>query len=126
MELLPNNTAYFSRHQRILIFSERYCWTITTYCSRVYSKQYWHFQRVPSKLNCSKNVFQSTYHTISTVSKSYYQTILTYSELIPNSIHTSIELLPNEIANTFLRVWMDAWTSQKFLNGKFSTKSDKS
>ena len=25
MELLPNNTTHFSRHQTILIFSESYC-----------------------------------------------------------------------------------------------------
>ena len=62
---------------------------------RVYVKQYWHFQRVPSILNYSKNFFQSTYHTIMTLSKSYYQTILTYLELIPNSIHIFAELLTN-------------------------------
>ena len=48
-------------------------------------KQCWPFQRVSSKLNYSKNFFQSTYHTIMTLSRSYYQAILTYSELISNS-----------------------------------------
>ena len=36
----------------------------TTHFSRVYIKQYWHFQRIPSKLNYSKNFFLSSYHTI--------------------------------------------------------------
>ena len=50
-------------------------------------KQYWHFIRVPSKLNYSKNLFQSTYHTIMTLSESYYQTLLTYSEHIKQYLH---------------------------------------
>ena len=113
-ELLANNTTHFSRHQAILTFSESYCQTIlhtspeltssimtfsellgnnTTHFSRAYIKQYWHFQRVSFKLNYSKKFFQSSYHTILTLSESYYQTILTYSEHISNSIHTFIELL---------------------------------
>ena len=44
-ELLVNNTALFYR---------------------VYVKQYWHFQREPSKLNYSKS-FQSSCHTILTL-----------------------------------------------------------
>ena len=43
--------------------------SITTHFSRVYIKQYWHFQRVPSKLNHRKNLFQSRYHTIMTLSE---------------------------------------------------------
>ena len=74
------------------IFSELLA-NSTTHFSRVYIKQYWHFQRVTSKLNYCKNFFQSSYHTIMTLSESYYQTILTYSELISNSIHTPTELL---------------------------------
>ena len=73
-----------SLNQTILTFSESYWQTIlntfprfisnnndtfrellannTTHCSRVYIKQYWHFQRVPSK----SNYIQSSYHTIPT------------------------------------------------------------
>ena len=122
-ELLPNNTTHFSRYQAILTFSESYCQTIlhtfpeltsnntdisrwllannTTHFSRVYTKQYWHFQRVSFKLNYSKKFFQSSYHTILTLSESYYQTILTYLELISNSIHTFTELLPNSSKHFF-------------------------
>ena len=67
----------------------------TTRLYQVYIKQYWHFQRGSSKLNYSKNVFQSTYHTTMALSESYYQTVLPYSELISNSIHTFTKLLPN-------------------------------
>ena len=120
--LLPNNTTHFSRHQAILTFSESYCRTIlhtspeltssimtfsellgnnTTHFSRAYIKQYWHFQRVSFKLNYSKKFFQSSYHTILTLSESYYQTILTYLELISNSIHICTELLPNSSKHFF-------------------------
>ena len=76
-ELLANNTTNFSRFHIII-------------------KQYWHFQKVPSKSNYSKNFLRSSYHTIMTLSESYYQTIpTTYSELISNSIHTFTELLPS-------------------------------
>ena len=78
-----NNTTHSSRHQSILTFSESYWLTIlqtfsdfislpkntdifrellannTKQFSRVYIKQYWHFQRVPFKLNQIKNFFQS-------------------------------------------------------------------
>ena len=95
--LFPNNTKHFSRHQEILKFSESYCQTILhtlseltsnntdisrellanniTHISRVYTKQYWHFQRVPSKLSYSKRFFQSSYHTILTLSESFYKKI---------------------------------------------------
>ena len=73
----------------------------TTHFSRVYIKQYWHFQSVPSKLNYSKNFFQSSYHTILTLSESYYRTILTCSELISNTIHTLTELFPNNSKHFF-------------------------
>ena len=73
----------------------------TTHFSRVYIKQYWHFQRVPSKLSYSKKFFQSSYHTILTLSESYYQTILTYLELTSNSIHTFTKLLPNSNKHFF-------------------------
>ena len=43
----------------------------TTHFSRVYIKQYKHFQKVPSTLNYSKNFFQSSDHTILTLSESY-------------------------------------------------------
>ena len=61
----------------------------TTHFSRVYIKQYWHFHRIPYKLNYSKNIFRVHITLIS------YQIILTYSEFISNSIHTFTELLPN-------------------------------
>ena len=111
-------------YQTILTFS----WSSSQTIQHTFldMKQYWRFQRVPSKLNYSKNFFQSTCHTIMTLSESYYQTILTYSELISNSIHTFTELLPDNCTkNTFLRVWMDTWTDKKFSNGKFSTKNEK-
>ena len=79
MELVPNNITHFFRHQRMLTFSEAF------------------------KLNYRKNIFQSTYHTIMSLSESYYKTILIYSEIISNSIHNFTELLP-KIVNTFLRV----------------------
>ena len=72
-----------------------------THLSRVYIKQYWHFQSVPSKLNFSETFFQRSYHTILTLSESYYQTILTYSQLISNSIHTFTELLLNNSKHFF-------------------------
>ena len=141
-ELLPNNTTQFFRHQAILTFSESYWQTIThnfpkitlynidifrellakntTNISRVYIKQQWHFQRVLSKLNYSKKNFQSSYHTILTVSGSYHWTTLTYLELISNSIHTFIELLPiSTTTNTFLRVSIDTCTDRKFSKRKF-------
>ena len=92
-ELLPSNSTHFSRQQTILTFSDSYWQTILhnfpkltsnnidifrellannfTHFSWVYIKQYWHFQRAPSKLNYSKK-----YHTILTLSESYYQTII--------------------------------------------------
>ena len=85
-------TLSLSLHQAILTFSELLA-NNTTHFSRAYIKQYWHFQRVSFKLNYSKKFFQSSYHTILTLSESYYQTILTYSEHTSNSIHTFIELL---------------------------------
>ena len=57
-----------------------------------------------------------------TLSESYYQTILTYGEPMSNSIHTFTELLPNN-SKHFPEILNGHWT---FLNGKFSTKSEKS
>ena len=121
-ELLSNNTTHFSRDKTVLTFSEYY-WEVIQifphfislsnntdifrvtgkqcYTSRVYIKQYWHFQRVPSKLNYSKNFFQSSYYTILTLSEGYCQTTLTYSELISNSIDTFTELLSNNSKHFF-------------------------
>ena len=99
MELLPNNATHFHRHQTILTFSESYWQTILHTFPEFISSNTDIF-RVPSKLKYSKNFFQSTYHTIMTLSESYCQTILTYSEFISNNIHTFTELLPNK----FLRV----------------------
>ena len=72
----------------------------TTHFSRVYTKQYWHFQRVSFKLNYSKKFFQSSYHTILTLSESYYQTILTYLEL-NQTVFTFSQLLPNSSKHFF-------------------------
>ena len=69
MELLLNNTTHFSSHQTILtVTGKQYC--------RVYIKQYWYFQRVPSKLNYNNNLF---------------------SEYISHNNKTFAELLPNNI-----------------------------
>ena len=97
-EFLPNNNAHFSRYQTILTFLESYWKTIpltfadlislanntdiirelltnnTTNFSifHTISKQYWHFPRVLSKWSYSKNFFESSCHTILTLSESYY------------------------------------------------------
>ena len=89
----------------------------TTHFSRVYTKQYWHFQRVSFKLNYSKKFFQSSYHTILTLSESYYQTILTYLELISNSIHTFTELIPNSSKHFF-------WSFNGHLNRENSPREN--
>ena len=99
----------------------------TAHTPRAYIKQYWDFQevtgekyykrlqischyqaivfqRVPSKLNYSKSFFQSSYHTILTLTyylSTYYLTILTYSVLISNSIHTFTELLVHNSKHFF-------------------------
>ena len=136
-------TLYQSLHQTILTFPESYWQTIlhtfpeltsnhtdiskellannTTHFSRVYTKQYWHFQRVPSKLNYSKRFFQNSYHTILTLSASYYQKILTYLELRLNSNHTFTELLPSS-SKHFFEVSMDTWTDKKFLKKNSQVK----
>ena len=102
-ELLANNTTNFYRFHIII-------------------KQYWIIQRVVSKLNYSKIFFQSSYHTILTLSDSYYQTILNYSELILNIIHTFTELLSNNSIHFF-----ESLNGQgKFSNGKFPSKKEKS
>ena len=100
-ELLVNNTTNFqiSYHQQtMLTFSKSYWQTIshtfpehtsnntdifrellannTTHFSRVHIKQYWYFQRVPSKLNYSKKFF---------------------SEFISHNTDTFRESLPNNI-----------------------------
>ena len=77
----------------------------TTHFSRVYIKQYWHFKRVPSKLNYSKNLFPefiSKTFTSLTFSESYYYTILLiYSELEYQTVFTLSELLPNNNEHVF-------------------------
>ena len=100
----------------------------TTHFSRAYIKQYWHFQRVSFKLNYSKKFFQSSYHTILTLSESYYQTILTYLELISNSIHTFTELLPNSSKHffeSFNGQKERKWTERKLSKRTFPIKSVK-
>ena len=97
----------------------------TTYFSKVHIKQYWHFWRVHFKLNYSKNIFQSSYHTILTLSECYFQTVSTYSELISKSIYSFTELLPNNNKHFFLRVSIVTWTNKKFSNRKFLSKSEK-
>ena len=120
-ELLPNSTTHFSRHQAILTFSESWQTILntfpelqsnnaeifrellannTTHFSRIYIKQYWHFHRVPSKLNYSKKFFR-VHITQYWQFQCYCQTILTYSELILNSIQTFTELLPNSSKHFF-------------------------
>ena len=94
MDLLSNNTTHFSRHQTILTFSES-----------------------SSMLNYSKNLFQSSYHTIMTLSESYYQTILTYSGLRSNSIHIFTELLRIN-SKHFLEILNGHLNRQKILKCK--------
>ena len=89
-ELLANNTTNFSRFHNIINNNDNFIELLVnnaTYFFRVYIKQDWYFQRVPSKLNHEKN-FQSSYHTILTL-RELLQTILTYSELISNSTNNS-------------------------------------
>ena len=117
-------TLFQGLYQTIMIFSESYWQTVlptfqifyhyqttltfsellannTTHFPRVYINQYWHFERVPSKLTNSKNFSQSSYHTILVLSESYYQTILTCSELKSNSIYTFVQLLSNNSKHFF-------------------------
>ena len=78
MELLPNSTKHFSRHQTILIFSKSY-WQIMIHIFPEFissnTEIFWGF--LP-KLNYSENFFQSLYHTILTLSDSCYQTIWSF------------------------------------------------
>ena len=78
-ELISNNTDIFRELPAIS----------TTHFSKIYIiSSNTNIQRAPSKLNCSKNFVQNSYHIILTLSESYYQTILTCSELISDSINT--------------------------------------
>ena len=91
IELLANNTTNFSRFHNIINNNDNFIELLVnnaTYFFRVYIKQDWYFQRVPSKLNHEKNFFESSYHTILTF-RELLQTILTYSELISNSTNNS-------------------------------------
>ena len=97
----------------------------TTHFSKVYIKQNWNFQRVPSKLNYSRKLFQTSYYTILTLSESYYQIILTYLELISNGNHTFTELLPNSRKH-FFESFNGHINRKKFSKRKFPIKSVKS
>ena len=68
---LSNNTDIFRE-----LLANNYC----KHFSKVYIKQYWHFQRVLFKLNYSKNFFENSYHTIMTFSERLYQTVFTFSQ----------------------------------------------
>ena len=96
----------------------------TTQCSRVYIKQYWHFQKVPSKLNYSKNFFpEFTSQNTNTLKKLLSHNINLFRARISNSIHTWTELLPNN-SEHFL-VSMNIWTDRIYSNWKFPRKSEK-
>ena len=69
MELLLNNATHFSGHQTILTVTGKQYY-------KVYIKQYWHFQSVPSKLNYNKNLF----------SENISHNNDTFAELLPNNI----------------------------------------
>ena len=99
-QLLPTIANIFQiSYQTILTLLCSYSQTILHTFPGI--KQYWHFQRVPSKLNYSKYCFQSTCHTLMTLSESYCQIMLTYSEFMSNSIHPLTELLPNNSKHFF-------------------------
>ena len=68
----------------------------TTHCSRIYIKQYLHFQRALSKLNYSKNFFpEFISQNTNTLRKFLSHNIDLFRAWISNSIHTLTELLPN-------------------------------
>ena len=74
----------------------------TTHCSRVYIKQYWHFKRVPSKLNYSKNFFpEFISQNTNTLRKLLSHNTDLFRARISNSIHTLTELLPNNSEHFF-------------------------
>ena len=103
IELLANNTTNFSRFHNIINNNDNFIELLVnnaTYFFRVYIKQDWYFQRVPSKLNHEKNFFESSYHTILTLSESYCKQYW----LIQSSYQTA-----QTIVNTFLRVSMDTY-----------------
>ena len=77
----------------------------TTQCSRVYIKQYWHFQKVPSKLNYSKNFFpEFTSQNTNTLKKLLSHNINLFRARISNSNHTWTEYYQT-IVNTFECQW---------------------
>ena len=110
---LANNTTNFSRFHNIINNNDNFIELLVnnaTYFFRVYIKQDWYFQRVPSKLNHEKNFFESSYHTILTLSESYSKQYW----LIQSSYQTA-----QTIVNTFLRVSMDTWKEQKIRKWKW-------
>ena len=103
IELLANNTTNFSRFHNIINNNDNFIELLVNNATdffRVYIKQDWYFQRVPSKLNHEKNFFESSYHTILTLSESYSKQYW----LIQSSYQTA-----QTIVNTFLRVSMDTY-----------------
>ena len=103
IELLANNTTNFSRFHNIINSNDNFIELLVNNATdffRVYIKQDWYFQRVPSKLNHEKNFFESSYHTILTLSESYCKQYW----LIQSSYQTA-----QTIVNTFLRVSMDTY-----------------
>ena len=84
----------------------------TTHCSRVFLKQYCHFQRFPSKLNYNKNFFPEFILQNTNTLKMYLShNIDLFRVRISNSIHTLTELLPNN-SEHFLRILMNIWTDR--------------
>ena len=73
----------------------------TTHCSRVYIKKYWHFQRVPSRLNYSKNFFpEFISQNTKALTKLLLHNVNLFRARISCSIHTH-ELLPNNSEHVF-------------------------
>ena len=74
----------------------------TTHCSRIYIKQYLHFQRALSKLNYSKNFFpEFISQNTNTLRKLLSHNIHLFRTQIWNSIHTTTEVLPNNSEHFF-------------------------
>ena len=97
----------------------------TTHCFRVSIKEYWHFKRVPSKLNYSRNFFLEFISQNTNTLRKLYHTILIYTELKYQTVLTLWQSYYQTIVNTFSRVSMKTWTVRIYSNWKFPSKSEK-
>ena len=126
--LLQNNTAHFSRHQTILIYSGSYWQTMSHTFPELTSNNTDIFKEL--LVNNTTN-FQISYHdqTLLTFSKSYWQTIShTFSEFISNNTHTFRELLPNKSKHNFRvnikHYWHFEGVTRKQYHTLFQTSSN--